>query len=80
MTDAHEAGKVGDARSFIEDFAGHAVALALVYAAARSARGDTAGILASVLQKVEGIVYFDSSGGFGVGVNDSNDAAHDCGP
>jgi len=61
MTEPHEAWEVGHAGAIVENLGSHAVALALVEAAAAIAADNASGILPTVLEEVKPIMDLDSS-------------------
>lgn len=56
MGNAHVARKISNALAILKDLGGHAIALALVYPAADGTGGDTASILAAMLEIVQSLV------------------------
>lgn len=76
MTQSHEARQVLDALAVLEDRAGHAIALALIYPSTASTGRDTASILSTVLEKVQGIMQVDCSRCLKVGKQHTDDTAH----
>jgi hypothetical protein len=59
VAEAHEARKIGDTGTVLEDLRGHAVALALVEATTGTATDYSSSVLAAVLEEVECIVHLD---------------------
>lgn len=77
MSKTHEAWEVSNAGAVVKDLGCHAVPFALVETTARAAGCNTTGILATVLEQIEGIVDLDGSGGGGgIRMDYGDDTAH----
>ena len=77
MSEAHEARKVRDARAVLENPGSHTVTLALVEASTSAATDDTSGILATMLEEVEGIMHLDRCRlRLWIAMDHRNDTAH----
>jgi len=77
MSETHEARKVRDARAVLKNLGGHTVTLALVKASTSAATDNTSGILAAMLEEVEGIVHLNRGRlRLWITVDHRNDTAH----